>query len=350
MPDPIAAPEAPAAEGGLDINAASEEIFQSLGFEKPDADNDAGDTDAAAAAEPSPQTRTPLKSDAPVAAAAPKTEAVAKTIDPAVPQPKQPPKSWAKETHELWGKVDPKVQEYVEKREKDFLDGIEQYKGDAGFAKEMRDVMTPYRPILAAQGINEPQAVQFLLNAHYQLTQGTPEARMTAFQTLGKNLGLIKGDENGEPVAVDPAVQQLQEEVRSVKSALTAREQAVFEEVRTRTAKEVETFATDAAHPYFDEVAAETAAFIKAGDTLSEAYEKAVWANPVTRAKEQARVSTELEAKLKENARLDALKARKASETNVRGRDSQKAPTEPVGKMFDDMPDLLKDIRARSTH
>lgn len=349
MPDPVAAPEtstAPA-ENGIDINAVSDEIFDSLGFGKSEADND---TDADAATEPSTQARKAPQSDTPVAAPAANTEQVAKILDPASPQPKQPPKSWAKETHELWGKIDPKVQEYVEKREKDFLDGLDQYKGDAGFAKEMRDVMTPYKPILAAQGVSETQAVQFLLNAHYQLSQGSPESRMAAYQTLGKNLGLIKSDETGEPVAVDPAVQQLQEEVRSVKSALTAREQAAFEEVRTRTAKEVETFATDVAHPYFDEVAAETAAFIKSGDTLEAAYEKAVWANPVTRAKEQARVSTELEAKLKENARLDALKARKASETNVRGRDSQKAPTEPVGKMFEDMGDILKDIRTRSTH
>ncbi len=44
------------------------------------------------------------------------------------------------------------------------LDGIEQYKGDAGFGKTLREVMAPYKPMLAAQGVDEPKAVQYLLN------------------------------------------------------------------------------------------------------------------------------------------------------------------------------------------
>src|SRR6266852_4180427 len=62
------------------------------------------------------------------------------------------PKSWAKEQHEHWEKIDPKAQEYIELREKQMLDGIEQYKGYAGFGKQLREVFTPYKAMLDSQG------------------------------------------------------------------------------------------------------------------------------------------------------------------------------------------------------
>ena len=44
----------------------------------------------------------------------------------------------------------------------------------------------------------------------------------------------------------------------------------------------METFALDTkAHPYFDEVADDIIALLKTGASLQEAYDKAVWANPV---------------------------------------------------------------------
>ena len=54
---------------------------------------------------------------------------------------------------------------------------------------------------------------------------------------------------------------------------------------------EINIFAADPAHPYFDDVANDITALLRGGGAkdLADAYDKAVWANPVTRAKEQAR-------------------------------------------------------------
>lgn len=351
-----AAPAAEPASNGADheafIDKGSDTIWEGMGIDKAEP---ADEPDVEAAARTQEQAQPLAEPDAAAASAA-------KPIEPAAPQPKAPPKSWAKEKHELWSKLAtvPDAQDYYEQREKQMLDGIEQYKEGAHFAKQMRDVMTPYKPILAAQGVDEPQAVQYLLNAHYQLTQGSNEARMAAFNRLGVNLGLIKADapvdENGDPVRVDPAVQKLQGEVESVKSALTERDRAAYEAERARKETEVNAFASDATHPYFDELHQDMVMMIHgmraAGQepVLQDVYERCVFANPVTRTKELARLQTETEAKLKENARLDALKARKAAETNIRGRESPRAPTEPTGKMFDDMGEILKEIRSRPTH
>jgi hypothetical protein len=73
-----------------------------------------------------------------------------------------------------------------------------------------------------------------------------------------------------------------------------------------------------------------------------------VWANPVTRAKELARVQTETETKFKENARLTALPKKQAAGVNVRSRDSQRAPTDTAeGTMEDTLRSTLKSIKDR---
>lgn len=243
-----------------------------------------------------------------------------------------PPKSWAKEKHELWGKLPKDAQEYYQLREKQMLDGLDQYKEHSSFGKQMRDIMTPYRPIIQAAGIDETQAVQTLLNAHYRLTQGSQEQRHAAYQELGRSLGFVEPPTGGTPV--DPNVKMLQDQINRLESGLTAREQAQLTDAKARVAAEVEAFASDPSHPYFDEVADDIVAMIQTGASLKDAYEKAVWANPITRQKEIARLNTEQEKSLKEKAKVEAEKARKAKSSNVRTHDTSKSPTEKKGKLF----------------
>jgi len=246
------------------------------------------------------------------------------------------PKSWAKETAELWSKIPPEAQEQILHREKQMLDGLEQYKGDAGLGRQLREVITPYKAMLQAQGIDEPKAVQTLLNAHYRLTNGTPIEKAQYFATLAKSYAIdLQGLPQGqEQQNVDPVVRELQEKVNALQSGLTAREQASFNEAKARVSQQVAEFAENPKNVYFDEVADDIIKLIGTGESLESAYEKAVWANPVTRAKEIARVQTENEKSLREKAAAEAKAALRATSSNIRTRDTSKAPTEPNGKLF----------------
>lgn len=310
---------------GFDMDAAVNELGSDLGLglEKEVTSDDIGD-----------QEELPLE-----------TVEVAPIVD--TPVIRQPPKSWSKDYHEHWSKTDPKVQEYIEKREKDFLDGLEQYKGDSQYAKQLRDILTPYKPFLQAQGVDETQAVKYLLNAQYRLSNGTVEERKSAYEQIGRDLGLVQAQ---AAAAVDPAVSQLQKELNGIKSTLTARQTAEYKSAQDAAAREVETFAADAAHPYFQDVIQDMVILINAGHSLTDAYEKAVWANPLTREKELARIQTESAAKLKSKAKDEADAARKAAGSNVRGQETRKAPTEPKGKFLSDesMREELKAIRDRA--
>lgn len=280
--------------------------------------------------------------------AAPSKEG-AEPASAAAPTPRAPPKSWAKEYHEDWSKLTPRQQEYVEKREKDFLDGNEQYRGEAGFAKEFKDILIPYKPMLAAMGVDEKQAVGYLLNAQYRLTNGTPEQRAEAYQQIGRDLGLA-GEPQTDPnaPATDPLVIKLQERLKGVESALTQRQETDLRAAQADAQTKVDQFASDPANEHFDAVAQDMVPHINAGLSLKEAYDKAVWANSVTREQMLQKRLTDAETEKQEKARIEGEAAQKATAHNVRGVESRKAPTEKKGSMDDTMRETLREIRGRA--
>jgi hypothetical protein len=285
---------------------------------------------------------------APVEALTQPTETTPPVVKPdeTAPTVRAAPKSWAKETHEVWAKLDPQAQDYIEKREKDFLSGLDQYKNEATYARTIRDVIAPFQPMLQASGVDGPQAVGFLLNAHQKLTQGSPESRQAAYEELGRNLNLSPPDPNAAPV--DPKVKELEARLASFETSLTARERAEQSAKLDAALKELDAFVADPKHPYFNEVSDDITLFIKAGHPLQDAYDRAVRSNPLTHAKEVARIQNEAEAKLRENARLAALPKNKARGVNVSGRTTERAPTEPLGSIDDTLKSTLADIRARA--
>lgn len=318
-------PETDEDSPGLDIEAASDKIGESLFPETDQTTEESTPAEPLAAAPVTPSADTPAL--------------VVHEV----------PKSWAKETHDLWGKVDPKVQEYIKKRETDFLNGLEQYKGAAHYGTTMQKAIEPFQQVIQAQGVDAPQAVQFLLNAHVKLTTGSVEARQAAYNELGQRLGLQQTT-GQSATPIDPRIQSLEQQFQQVQQTLVAQQQAALDAARTKAGQEVEAFATDPKNHLFDEVHEDIVRFIQQGDSLQDAYDKAVWANPVTREKQvQARLQTETE-KARERARLDALPKNKAKSVNINSRETHRAPTEPLGKMEDTLKAVAREIRTRTTH
>ncbi len=250
------------------------------------------------------------------------------------------PKSWPKEMHEYWSKTDPKVQEYWETREKQMLDGLDGYKTHAGLGKSLSEVAQPYQQYLDQAGVDLPKAVSYLLSAHVRLTQGTLEQRKAAYLDLGRNLGF--GQDAGIS-QVDPHVAAAYQAAQEAQNLVRGWQTQQTEQLKQQKFAEVEEFAKD--KPYFDEIADDIIVFINNGMALQDAYDRAMWANPVTRAKEQERLRKEsVDAARKAN--LDkANAAKKASSINIRSRDTGKVPTEPHGSMDDTLKKTLEKIR-----
>jgi hypothetical protein len=299
---------------GFDVEAKSDDLAADLfpAIEREESRNEANEQELSA----EPETQEPVEQQEP--------EIVSTA-----------PKSWPKEMHDHWGKMPKEAQEYWGVREKQMLDGLEQYKGDANYGKQMKEAITPYMALIQAQGIEPPQAVQTLLNAHYKLSVSNPTQKAEYFQSLARQYGVDLGGihpQEGQP-QVDPMVRQLQDELHNIKQVIQSGNQQQLDAERNKIQNEVNAFASDPKHAYFDEVSDEIVALLKGGATLEDAYEKAVWANPVTRQKEMSRVQTEQQAALKAKAIAEAEAKRKAASVNLRNRDSQRTPTGPRATM-----------------
>lgn len=254
------------------------------------------------------------------------------------------PQAWAKDTHEIWKTLTPEARAQINKREQQMLEGLGQYKEYHAIGKGIKEAITPYMPMLNAAGADPIKAVSVLLNANYRLTQGPIESRKAAFVELGQSLGLINAQQmqSNEP----PEVRQMRERLERLEGSLTQRQQEQLNERRTQVTNEVESFAKEA--PYFDEVADDMIAFINAGVPMKQAYEKAVYANPVTRQKEIARLNKEAQDALKAKSGKAVAEAKRSTAANVRSRDTVRSPTEKAGKMEDTLTETLRDIKARA--
>ena len=251
------------------------------------------------------------------------------------PQARQAPKSWSKDQHAVWSKLPSEAQNYIEVREKQMLDGIEEYKEFAHYGRELNNVINPYMPMFEAANVDIKTGVQYLLNAQYLLQHGSLEQKTSELKRIAEQYGVNlqnNAESNAQPI--DPTVQELQNKLNELTNTFKQREKAAYEQTRSMTRQEVDSFANDGKHPYFEEVGDDIANFIKLGQTLENAYQQAVWKNPVTMEKEIARLQTEANARMKEKRKLEANAALKATSSNVRTIDTTRTPTETKGKLF----------------
>lgn len=255
---------------------------------------------------------------------------------------RQAPTSWSKDQRENWDKIPKEAQDYIELREKQIADGMHGFKETAAYANEMQRIIEPFRGSLQKHGVNETQAIQNLFGHHIALTEGTTESRQAAFVALGQNLGLIPQD--GQHQA-DPRTQELQQRLERIERQEQQRNQQAQQQNYSKIENEVNAFASDPKNEYFDEVADDVVTLLKTGIDLQSAYEKAVWANPITRAKEMNKSIAE-QTKVIASKKTEAAKAaQKASSSNVRPLNSSKASNEPGQSWDQTMSETLAKIK-----
>jgi hypothetical protein len=264
------------------------------------------------------------------------------------------PKTWTKEALETWATIPERAQQEILKREEDFMRGISQYKQAADLGVQYDTVVQPYRPMLEQGGIDPVQLFQSFAANHYLLTRGTPEQKIELAATMlqGYEIPLpellnFMADNLSEPV--DPKVTALEKELAEIKSSLNVRATAENTQRSEAIAQEIEAFAADPAHPYFQELATDIQKLFETGlvTNLNDAYDRAVYANPVTRQKEIDRLTTEKLAaeRTAEQARADK-KARLTGD-HVTTIPKQRNGTVPLGSIDDTLNETMAAITSR---
>ncbi len=265
------------------------------------------------------------------------------------------PKTWTKEALETWATVPPRAQQEILKREEDFMKGIQGYKALADVGNAYNQVVAPYAPVLAAENIDPVQMFQSFAANHYLLTRGTPEQKieLAASMLSGYNIPLpdllnYMADNIGEPA--DPKIAQLEKELAEIKSGITSQQSAVSEARGKEIAAEIEAFAADPAHPYFDEVADHIQRLFASGavSTLQDAYDTAVFANPALRQKEIDRLTAERTSTLSAEEQKRRDKVAKSTADTVTLTPKSRDGTVLVGSIDDTLSETMAQIAGRA--
>lgn len=262
------------------------------------------------------------------------------------------PATWTKDGVAEWAGISQRAQQEILKREEDMFRGLEQYREKAEIGQKYEGVIEPYRAMLAAEQIDPVGLFESFAGNHYLLTRGTPEQKLSLAANMISHYGIDVTDlvaRMGSQAQIDPAIQELQKHISGLESKLTARETSENEARFATFRSEVDAFSRDPKNIHFEEVANDMAALLnaKGATSLTDAYEKAIWANPVTRQKELDRVNTDRKAS-EDAARAAKLKLVKSStaadvKTSAKNRDG----TAPVGSMDDTLKSKMEEIASR---
>lgn len=279
----------------------------------------------------------------PAVEAAPDAQAAA--VEPADPEAEAinpPPNTWKKEVAAKWATLPPEVRAEVERREQDMHRGIEQYKTQAAFAQTVERAMAPYQQTLQQLGISPDRAIGELMAADHKLRHGSPEEKTAYFAQLAHNYGIDLAGAAQHMAQVDPNVFALQNHAQQLQAQLQQYQQTAQQQAEAQLNSEIAAFAADPSHSHFEAVRGHMSALLQAGQAkdLADAYEQAVYANPVTR----AAVLQQQAAAQREEAAKKAQAAKAAASVNVPRRPAM--PTaQPIGSMDDTIRETLRRLQ-----
>lgn len=336
----------PTNEPAFDMEGAVDSIAESLGFaEEPEAGKDTPEAEPKSPAESktgepeSPQGEGTDPTQAPDKAAFSSQEA---------------PDTWTKEAKEEWAKLSPTVQSEIRKREDDIARFVADTKPKAQIGEGFEKLIQPYQQLFSQYKVNPWNHVSALLNAHTRLLFGSPQEKAHMAFALLKDAGIDPGKltgpnpldaimpQNQELAMLRARIAELEGGVTSVTSELTAQRTAEREQ-------QVASFAESPDHPHFYEVWQDMEQLLrsKVCKTLEDAYEKAVWGNPIVRAKEVARQNTEAQKRAEAARKTQLETSRRAAGVNIRGSSAASGAARANGNWEDTMTETLAEIRSR---
>lgn len=224
------------------------------------------------------------------------------------------PKTWRTEAASLWENLPEVARKEILKRESDIFRGIETYKTQADKYNEVDRHIGRHIERFRSAGQDPYTALDGLLSAHEQLQTGSIEQKREILIRAAREFGVQIGGDDFQQPYIDPHLSQMQGEIAQLRSMLAADQQTKQRAAYQSSLSEVEAFSSDPSNEYFNEVSASMSNLIEKGvcSTLKEAYDQAVWIDPVVRAKQLLKQSSSF------NDKHDQARAsRKAASVNL---------------------------------
>jgi len=228
------------------------------------------------------------------------------------------------------------------KRDEDVNTAKAQWDEKASKLNRLESIIAPHRDAWSVQGMDDHQALSRLVSAEKVLRETPVQGIVYLAQAYGVDLRQLvqptgqqqapqpgmapQGHQPGAPAFADPALQPLLSEVQSLKDSIAKREQFESETQLAAAQKQIAEFASRPENLYFENVKGRISKLLEAGqaESLEQAYEMAIWADPEIRpllleaqtreaAKKAADEAARAKAEQEAQARAKAQAAAKAS-------------------------------------
>lgn len=219
----------------------------------------------------------------------------------------RPPASLSAMAKSKWNEWPDEVRKEISKREDDFHKGIAQYKEGHQVATALDQVVRPYMPMIQQMGVSPIANIQSLLQIQYEMQQN-PQATL---QKLAQSWGIEFGE---QPQQLDPNASALQLRLQQLEQMVNSQRQSAEQQVMSSAQQDIAEFSADPTNLYFEDVKQDMAALLRSGyaKDLKDAYDKAVYANPTTRAALIASQRSQAEQQRIDEAKRKAANAKRA--------------------------------------
>lgn len=236
------------------------------------------------------------------------------------------PQSWNAAERAHWEKIPAEVQAVITRREEEAHRGITKLGQDAAYGQKLRDVISPYLPIIRAEGGDEAGAVRDLLQTAYVLRTANPEQKVQLFRQLAGQFGVDLSAAAQGAREVDPELAALRQELTQVRGYLANTEQQQHQQIEANAQQMIDAFAADPKNEFYEQVKPLMGQLLVAGQArdMQDAYDQACWATASVRSTLMQRQEADAEAK-----RAAEAKARAGAKRHAGGSVSG-APTAPV--------------------
>ena len=207
-------------------------------------------------------------------------------------EPMEAPAHWASGDREMFSKQTPEAQKWLMERYQGMESAHTQRSQEIAPIRQFVDQWSPYTQQF---GATVEQAAQTLFQTEYRLRSGDNAQKLAVLRELVQAYGVQAPGEGEMPA--DPRVGELQQQLFQMQAMQQQQAQAAQQQQVQTTTQQVQAFAGqkddkgNLAHPYFGDVETEMTRLAQADlaagvqPDLQSLYDRAVWANPTTRAK-----------------------------------------------------------------
>lgn len=234
---------------------------------------------------------------------------------PAAEQKAKVPQSWSATEKAHWDKIPAEVQAVIARREEEAHRGITALGQDAALGKKLKDVISPYLPMIRAEGGDEAGAVRDLLQTAYILRTANAEQKLGVIRHIAGQFGVDLAVAAQGAQQVNPELQSLRQELAQIKGHFANTEQQQHQQVQGQAQAVIEAFVADPKNEFYEQVKPVMASLLIGGQAkdMQEAYDMACHANPDVRSTILTRQTADAEAKRAAEAKAKADAKRRAA-------------------------------------